>query len=123
MTDPYGQNQPQYPGGFNPYGHSPYGQNPYGPQGFQPPRTEPMAIVSLILALAGPFVACGIACPVGAILGHVALRKIRNDPQLDGEGLAKWGIAVGWIFTGLGLIAIAAWAILVVVAINHPSSY
>jgi hypothetical protein len=85
-------------------------------------RPEPMAIVSLILAIAGPIV-CGIACPVGAILGHVALRKIRNDPQLDGEGLAKGGIIVGWVCTGLGLIAITLYVIFVVAAISHSNSY
>jgi hypothetical protein len=65
-----------------------------------------MAIVSLVLSLAG--LAIWISAPVGAVLGHVAKRQIRDRGE-QGDGLAMAGIIIGWIITGLGIaIAIAA---------------
>jgi Domain of unknown function (DUF4190) len=123
MTDPYGyqQNQPHYQGGFNPYAQNP-GQYPYGQQSFRPPRTEPMAIVSLILSLVG-LATCGATALPGAILGHVAMRKIRNDPQLEGEGLAKGGIIAGWIIFGLAFLFWVGYIIFIVFLINQNGSY
>jgi len=102
MTDPYGQQNPygQNPYGQNPYGQNPYGQSPYGQPGGTPPRTEPLAITSLILAISG-LITCGIGSLVGAILGHMGRKKIQNDPSRTGDGLALAGIIVGWVITGL----------------------
>jgi hypothetical protein len=109
MTNPYGQQNPydQNPYGQNPYGQNPYGQNPYaqtpyGQPGGMPGRTEPLAIASLIVAIAG-LVTCGLGGLVGAILGHMGRKKIQRDPNLTGEGLALAGIIVGWIL-GAGFI-------------------
>jgi hypothetical protein len=60
-----------------------------------------MAIASLALSLAGFFV--GITAPVGAILGHIARKQIRQTGE-EGSGLATAGIIIGWIITGLVLI-------------------
>lgn len=93
--DPYGQ------------GDQPYGQQPGYPPPGQPgypsqPGTNTMAIVSLVLALAGIFF--WITAPVGAILGHVSRKQIRERGE-QGDGLALTGIIVGWVITGLGLLA------------------
>jgi hypothetical protein len=40
---------------------------------------------------------------VGAILGHVARRKIRTSGE-GGDGMALAGIIVGWIVLALGVI-------------------
>jgi hypothetical protein len=61
-----------------------------------------MAIASLALSLAGFFV--GITAPVGAILGHIARKQIQETGE-EGSGLATAGIIIGWIITGLVLIA------------------
>jgi hypothetical protein len=45
-----------------------------------------------------------LSFPVGAILGHMALNRIRETGE-EGEGYAKAGIIVGWIGTGLLVLA------------------
>ena len=50
---------------------------------------------------------------LGAILGHVARRKIRNSGE-GGDGMALAGIIVGWIVLALGI----AGAVLVGIALS-----
>lgn len=79
----------------------------------QPQNT--MAIVSMIISIVGAAsVLCGccftllggLAIPiggVGAILGHMASRQIKERNE-RGQGMALAGIIVGWIAAGLGLL-------------------
>jgi hypothetical protein len=60
-----------------------------------------MAVVALILSLVGFIV--GVSAPVGAILGHVARKQIRQTGE-SGDGMALAAIIVGWVLTGLLLI-------------------
>ncbi|MDI1460048.1 DUF4190 domain-containing protein [Catellatospora sp. KI3] len=93
----------QPPVSGQPYGQ-PYGQQPYQqPVGAQPgyPVARPqntMALVAMILAIAGLLIP--ITAPIGAILGHMAIKQVRQTGE-EGEGMAKAGIIVGWIITGL----------------------
>ena len=94
------------------YGYPPYGQYAYGtPYGYAPPKsTNGMAVASLVTSIAGVLTlfcyGVGIiAGIVGAILGHVARRRIRESGQ-DGAGLALSGIIIGWIATGLGILGV-----------------
>ncbi|HCT77899.1 MAG TPA: hypothetical protein DGT23_15170 [Micromonosporaceae bacterium] len=99
----YGQPQPQY-------GQVPYGQ-PTPPYGY--PATPPqnsMALISMILSLVG--ILSWITAPVGAILGHIALKQIRQTGE-SGEGMAKTGIIVGWIITGLGVLCCAGYIVII----------
>jgi hypothetical protein len=68
--------------------------------------TNGLALAGMICALAG-FVTC-ISFPVGAILGHVGLKQIRQTGE-QGEGFAKTGIIVGWAGTALALVGCAAY--------------
>lgn len=94
---------PAHPaGGYGPparppgYGYPPF---PYPHPYPAPPRTNAMAVAALVVSLASLTV-MGIAAPVGAILGHVARRQIRERGE-EGDGMALAGIIVGWIVTGL----------------------
>lgn len=104
---PYPQDQPQPSsvpppsGAQQPYGQPPPSATPPPYGGQQPPQTNALAIVSLICSIAGLLV--GISAPIGAILGHVALKQIRERGE-QGEGLAKAGIIIGWVLTGLALL-------------------
>jgi hypothetical protein len=69
-----------------------------------------MAIVALILSLAGFII--GVSAPVGAILGHIARRQIRETGE-DGDGMALAAIIVGWIITGLVLLGCIIFVVLV----------
>ncbi|MEU7798336.1 DUF4190 domain-containing protein [Micromonospora arborensis] len=108
---PYGQQgphqsahwsqQPPYP----PQG--PYAQ--YGPSPSGPGRgTNVLAILSLVFAFVFP--------PAGAVLGHVAKRQIRTSGE-DGDQLATWGLILGYVFTGLTVLACCGW--LALLAINN----
>jgi hypothetical protein len=96
---------------------NPYNPNPYGGQPYPPPYpaarpTNGMAIASLIVSI-GSFFVCG--CPVsilGAVFGHMALNQIRaSGNQQGGDGIAKAGMIIGWIITG---IAVASWIVVFV---------
>jgi hypothetical protein len=75
-----------------------------------------MALASFITSVAGLVLtlAVGItilACPVGAVLGHVSRRRIAQT-GLRGDGFALAGIVIGWIGTALlviGIVALLLW--------------
>jgi hypothetical protein len=58
---------------------------------------------------------------VGAILGHIARRQIRERGE-GGDGLALAGIIVGWILTGLLVLLIAFYVVIIIIAINSETS-
>ena len=74
-----------------------------------PPRkTEQLAVLSLIFSLLGLFgFCCGfflMAGIAGVVCGHIALSRIKANPELEGHGLALSGVIVGYA-------AIAGWLI------------
>jgi len=94
----------------------PYGQQPYS--GLR--RTEGTAVASLVLGIAG-FVVCPLICSVLAIVfGTQAKNKIRQDPSLQGEGMAQAGFVLGII--GLALGAILLVIVIIAAATNNSSS-
>jgi hypothetical protein len=98
---------------------------PYGYPGFQPqPPVESLAVGALITSIVGLTTALFcylpiLACPVGAVMGHVALRRIEEEGK-GGKGLAMAGIIIGWI--GTGLLVLGLIALLVVVVLAGTSS-
>lgn len=101
----------QPPGPSVPYSAGPWGAGPAWP-GYNPaPPSEGLALASFITSLLGLVLSfgCGIpilACPVGAVLGHVALRRIAESGK-QGRGLALAGIIIGWIATALLVLGTA----------------
>lgn len=70
-------------------------------------RTEGSAVASLILGILG-LLACPLILSIPAIiLGNQAQTKIRNDPSLEGDGMARAGIILGWVGVGLAGLGIA----------------
>lgn len=59
---------------------------------------------------------------IGAILGHVARRQIRDSGEAGGE-MALAGIIVGWVATGLFVIAAIAGIIFFVILVNSVEDY
>jgi hypothetical protein len=134
---PQQQPLPQYPDptsgapGYGGYGQPTSGAPGYGvpasPAGYgygtpmvpMAPKTNGMAIAALVCSLAG-LITC-ISAPVGAVLGHVARRQIRERGE-GGDGMALAGIIVGWILTGLGLAYLIFIVVVVVIGINSGSS-
>ncbi|SCL36624.1 protein of unknown function [Micromonospora pallida] len=102
------------PAGYPPAGYPPagYPAYPYPPAR----RTNTLALVALIMSLVG-IASCATA-PVGAILGHVAQRQIRETGE-DGEGMAKAAIIVGWVLTGLIGLGVAIYVAVIVFAVSQ----
>lgn len=65
--------------------------------------------MAIICSLGG--LVTGISAPVGAVLGHMAARQIAQTGE-EGAGLAQAAIIIGWIITGL--IVLACCAVLIV---------
>lgn len=83
-------------------------------------RTEGLAITSLVLGIAG-FVLCPLILHIFAIiLGNQAINKIRSDPALEGEPLARAGIVLGWV--GVGLAALALVGFIIALAVGAGST-
>jgi hypothetical protein len=71
-------------------------------------KTEMLAVLSLILSVLGLFGFCcglflagGIA---GIVCGHIALSRIKANPELEGHGLALTGLIIGYL-------AVAGWLV------------
>ena len=68
-----------------------------------------LAILSLVFALGGiiiwPLII--LTSPAGAIMGHVALGKVKRTGE-QGRGLALAGIICGWALTALWIIGVVA---------------
>lgn len=94
---------------------------PYGYLGQYPasPGTDGLAIASLVLSCLATVSLCawgigGLPFGItGAILGHVAKRRIRTS-RASGDGLALAGIIVGWTAVGLGLLIVATLAFFII---------
>jgi hypothetical protein len=126
---PYGQppQQPQYgeaqPGeaaygqaaygqaayGQAPYGQAPYGQAPYGPYGAPvgypyapPPRTNGLAIASMVLGILWLY---WIGSILALVFGYTARNQIRQRGEA-GAGMATAGIVLGWVGVGVFVLAV-----------------
>jgi ribosomal protein S27AE len=79
------------------------------------PRTSSLAIAAIISVF---FVSW-----VGLVLGYLARREIRESRgSLNGEGMAKAAIWIGWIFTGLAVLAAVIWGIVIGIAAGNAYS-
>ncbi|GIJ25789.1 hypothetical protein Vqi01_09510 [Micromonospora qiuiae] len=123
QTDPYAGAGP-VPGTAGAAGYPPppqpgYGYPPPPGYGFPQQQTNALAIVALVLSLIG--IGSCITAPIGAIMGHVAMRQIRETGE-GGEGMAKAAIIVGWILTGLLALVIIGYVVAIAIAIANSST-
>jgi Domain of unknown function (DUF4190)/GYF domain 2 len=71
-----------------------------------PRKSEQLAMLSLVFSILG---LCGFCCGffmtaavAGIVCGHIALSRIKANPELEGHGLAMAGVVIGYV-------AIAGW--------------
>jgi uncharacterized protein DUF4190/zinc ribbon protein len=85
-------------------------------------RTESLAVASLVLGIAG-FVVCPFVCSIIAVvLGNQAKAKLRADPGLEGEGMARAGVILGWVGVGVGVLLIVGFIAAVMSGtVDNPS--
>lgn len=68
-----------------------------------PPRTNILAVISLVASLSTIFTGFGFI--VGIIAGHYAVRQIEDRGEV-GRGYAKAGLLIGYVCLGI-LVALA----------------
>jgi hypothetical protein len=92
----------QAPYGAPQYGAPQYGAPPYGVPYGMPPKTNGLAIASLVCSLVVIF---GVGCVLGIIFGFVAKSQIRqSNGTQKGNGLATAGIIIGFVAIGLFIL-------------------
>ncbi len=106
---------PQQPGTvYPPAGYAP----PYGYAGYPAvPRTNSLAITSMVSSLVGVVFSwtwiLGLGVIVGVITGHIALGQIRRTGE-SGRGMALAGVIIGWVSIAAGalivILLLALWA-------------
>jgi len=84
-------------------------------------HTNGIAIAAMVVSLAS-IVTCGYAAIVGAIMGHVARRQIRERGE-EGDGMALTGVIVGWIVFSLAILGTLAYLIFFVWLVNTANDY
>ncbi len=86
---------------------APSGGDPYSAVvPYTPPATSGLAIASMILGILWIY---WIGSIVALVLGYLALREIRKDPQrIEGKGMAIAGIVFGWVGIATLILAIVA---------------
>ncbi|MEU0496520.1 peptidylprolyl isomerase [Mycobacterium sp. NPDC006124] len=101
---PYGAYPPPPPEGWYP----PPGAGGYPPP--QPPRTNGLAIASLICAF--------VFFPLGIVFGHMSLSQIKKTRE-GGHGLAVAGLVVSYVVAMLTVVAVVATVMLAGVLVRY----
>jgi hypothetical protein len=122
-SDPGYAGYPGYPASATPaspgygYGYGGYAQP-------MPParRTNGLAIAAMVVSLASIVVTCGYGGIVGAIMGHVARRQIRERGE-EGDGMALTGVIVGWIMFALAILGTLAYIIFFIWLVEATNNY
>lgn len=70
-------------------------------------RAKGFAITSMITSIVAGLFTFGLLSFIGAILGHIALAKIKSSGALENKGFAWAGIIIGWV------LSIFSWLILI----------
>lgn len=77
-------------------------------------RNEPLAIWSFVLGLIGLFI-CPLVTSIPAVIcGHMAISRMKQNPQLEGKGFALAGLITGYIASVFWLLYLA---VVVIVAL------
>lgn len=85
-------------------------------------RTESGAIVSLVLGILG-IIACPLVLSIPAVIvGNRARATIRENPELEGDPMARAGVILGWIGIALAGVGIAIGVIALVIGLSSGYS-
>ncbi|MGH9034221.1 MAG: DUF4190 domain-containing protein [Acidimicrobiia bacterium] len=67
-------------------------------------RTDGYAIASIACSAVAFFGALILGSILGIVFGKMAQARIAADPTLEGEGLARAGIILGWVGLAVGAV-------------------
>ncbi len=95
-----------------------YGQPP--PPGYGQ-QTSSLAVISLISGIASFFIVPLLGAIAAIITGNMARKEIRQSRgRITGDGMAKWGMILGWINIVLSAIGICLVVLTFVGAVSLP---
>jgi hypothetical protein len=90
----------------------------------QPPiyqQTSSLAVISLISGIASFFIVPLLGAVVAIITGNMAKKEIRQSAgRMTGDGMAKWGVILGWLNIVLGVMGLCLGALIFFGAISLP---
>jgi len=88
------------------------------------PRNSTMAIISLIGGIAGFTVLPLLGSLAGIIFGHIAKNEIKKSGgMVGGNGMATWGLILGYVAVGLAVCGCIVWAGFMIWALIQGNSY
>ncbi len=121
--------QQPMPGASAPQPAAAPGMAPGQPMMAAPPmvqkKDETLALVSVLLAAAAWVIQLHIFAAVPAVIcGHMARKKIKNDPEkYGGDGMAKAGVIIGWINIVIVLLTTIAVVLVMLASIILPQVF
>ncbi len=90
--------------------------------GNQYQTTSSLAVISLIGGIASYFILPVLGAIVAIITGGMAKKEIlTSGGTIGGLGMAKWGVILGWINVGFGLIGICLAALAFLGVLTVPA--
>jgi hypothetical protein len=85
------------------------------------PQTSTTAIISLIAGIISWVMIPLLGAIVAIITGHMAKREIRESMgRLTGEGLATFGLVLGYAQIAFGLLCLCTWLVLMIFGVSLP---
>jgi uncharacterized membrane protein len=84
----------------------------------RPIQTSSLSVVSLVLGVFSYFAIPLFGAIAAIITGNLARKEIRENPKaLTGEGLARWGMILGWVNVGISVIGLCVTLAIVVMTV------
>ncbi len=99
MSSPFSDNPYESP-------QSPPGPSPYYPPPFRSPEYCTEAIAALVCSLVGLLICGFVVEPIALVLSIVALKKTRDDPNLQGRGMAIAGLVISIVVLALTVLSL-----------------
>ena len=70
-------------------------------------QTSSLAVISLISGIASFFIVPLFGAIAAIITGNMAKKEIAESAErLTGEGMARWGMILGWVNVGLSVVGL-----------------
>jgi len=84
-------------------------------------QTSSLAVISLVAGIASFFIVPLLGAIAAIITGGMAKKEIRQSGgRMSGQGMATWGVILGWINIAFALIGLCFGVLILVGAISIP---
>jgi hypothetical protein len=84
-------------------------------------QNSSMAVISLIAGIASFFIVPLLGAIVAIITGNMAKKEIAESAgRLTGEGMARWGMILGWVNIAFSVVGLCLGMLVVLGAITLP---